>query len=116
MKVVVTALATLAVLGLLRTGFEYTRFGDQVTQESCGENDWQDYCVQRHVLPGIPLLRDERRTVQVHVRTNPARYLAVDDPFLSDVTITWTDSAATLTDSTGFALVLDHQFLTGLQS
>lgn len=109
-------LLTLAGLVVVRTALDFTRVGDQVVQRSCGQDLLQDYCVERHVLPAIPLLREERRTVEVYAGNNPARYLSVGDPFIADVTIGWTDTAATLTDSTGFALVLDEKFLAGLQS
>ena len=120
MRFLVTALGavllTLAALGIVRSALDVTRAGDQVVQRSCGQGPLQDYCVERHVLPAIPLLREERRTVEVYAGYNPARYLSIGDPFSSDVTIGWTDTAATLTDGSGVALVLDDQFLAGLQS
>ena len=52
-------LLTLAGLVVVRTALDFTRVGDQVVQRSCGQDLLQDYCVERHVLPAIPLLREE---------------------------------------------------------
>src|ERR1051325_2088203 len=98
MKYFWTALAaavlTVSALGVTRTALSWVRTGDQTIQRSCGQSELASFCVESHVVPDIPLLREERRTVEVYSDSNPARYLSVDDPFLSDVTITWSGSAA----------------------
>ncbi|BBZ33870.1 hypothetical protein [Mycolicibacterium confluentis] len=102
---------TLAVagIGVLRTALDL-RTGE-VVERSCGPAPLAEYCVERRVLSAIPLLREERRTVEVHSARNPARNLYLPDPFLSAVTITWSPLRVTLTDELGYSLVLDDGYL-----
>ncbi|OBF11682.1 hypothetical protein [Mycobacterium sp. ACS4331] len=104
---------TVAGIGVLRTAVEM-RTGE-VLQRSCAPAPLAGYCVERRVLSAIPLLREERRTVEVHHAGNPARSLYLPDPFLSAVTIAWSPSRVTLTDDLGYALVLDDGYLRRLR-
>lgn len=113
----VAVVLTLGALGCVRLFMEHMRWGGRVTQRSCGEGALSELCVERYVVPAIPLLRDERRSVDVHARKNLGRFMSMPDPFVSrdfDVSITWTADAATLRDPLGFTLTLDKQWMTKL--
>lgn len=113
----VSVVLTLGALGFVRLFMEHTRWGGRVTQRSCGQGSLAEFCVERYAVPAIPLLRDARRSVDVHARHNPGRFMSMPDPFVSrdsDVSITWTDDAATLRDPLGFTLTLDKPWMTKL--
>lgn len=114
----VTVALTLGGIGFVRLVMEHTRWGGQVIQRSCGQGALAEFCVERYVVPAIPLLREERRSVDVHARQNLGRFMSMPDPFVSsasDISITWTNDAATLADPLGFTLTLDKPWMTKLQ-
>jgi hypothetical protein len=113
----IAAVLTLGGIGFARLFMEHTRWGGQVIQRSCGQGPLAEFCVERYTVPAIPLLRDERRTVDVHARQNLGRFMSMPDPFVSrgsDVSITWTNDAAILTDPLGFTLTLDKLWMNKL--
>jgi hypothetical protein len=112
-----TALLTLGGIGFVRLIMEHSRWGGQVVQRSCGQGPLAEFCVERYAVPAIPLLREERRSVDVHARQNLGRFMSMPDPFVSsvsDIAVTWTNDAAILVDPLGFTLTLDKQWMTKL--
>jgi hypothetical protein len=106
------ALATAVLIGGARTALAHTIWGDHLIQGSCApaSGPLRGFCVQRHTYPGIPLLRDERRTVEIRPDGSPRMYL-VADPFWSAVEISWRDDGVSLTDQGGYSLTFSERLL-----
>lgn len=106
------AVMTVAVIGGARSSLSQTVWGDQVVQHSCAPEDGtlRGFCVQRHRYPAIPLLRDERRTVQIYPEGSPRTYV-VADPFWATTDISWRDDGVALTDRGGCSLTFSTPLL-----
>jgi hypothetical protein len=110
---VAAVLVTVCAIGMIRMVLGSAVWGESVVQSSCGPapGPMEKWCVERRVRPGIPLLREERNTLEVRSAQAGGRYLYGGDPFHSDVVITWSDDAATLTERTGLVVVMERRYL-----
>ncbi|WP_157576001.1 hypothetical protein [Mycobacterium sp. GA-2829] len=109
---VTAVVAAVAAIGTARLVLANTVWGDRTVQRSCAPeaSPVSGFCAERHVYPGIPLLRDERRTVEIRPDKSPRIY-SVADPFWDVPTITWREDGVSLVSASGYALTFDARLL-----